>query len=817
MISVGHTAMARDAGITINDLRFDGCKMVVKGNIVYLIGRDSASPEHTRAFPTTSGPQGTVRAVAMFLEDIVGVRWFAPGPRGTVVPSKKNISVNDSDAGTFIPAIAYCRGKSPCPNPIALYANNYRVAMRYKAFGGHSWEVFVDDKEYFDEHPEYFALLANGERSRSEYSKETGLLIRNSHLCTSNMDVRQIIVDKIRALFDEGYDMVQLGQSDSWQPCLCAECMKMDDHRTGKTTRENPCEKIWVMHHWILQELYKSHPNKFVNVLVYGPTAWPSKKIASLPPNAVMEMAPITENRLDAWHGKIKNLTTYTYWFEDNCRKSSFVPAVSPDWFQKTLRRYRDLGVIGIRGTPRMNWGLGGPSYYAYGKLLGNPDADIDRMLHEYCMGIYREAGPTMKRFFKLLHRRSGKTMDTPYFRSAYHAEEVFPSLYQPKIIHEMDRLLTIAETRATSEQAKGWVKHTRDCFDGLKTVAEMFFAKWAFDGNPCQETLLEVKARVDAVEKWRERILSYGKAYTDEWFPEYHAMASFVMTGGRNSMYDEYYYGIALREKHQEEFLAGKRKIRGIGMGGDLIHHDISEPITWDFEAVERALAARDSTNRETIDLSASQLVNGSFEMIEGDGTANDWALNSYPVPDAMELLGRCGITTETAHSGNRSIKLDFSSLTSNEIKEANAVAIVQNLSAADIRPLLGKKGLFSMWVCYDSMSLYYDSLGRPAGPFPGPGLDFVVQQNGETETSLQGEHPIILNRPYFARDGYVSDAQIIGEWIKVEEEIEVPEHAESLSIRIGMRVWRPFREKPEINTSAVFIDDISLTPIGG
>src|SRR3990172_5101577 len=42
LISVGNTKLAEKAGIDISDLKWDGCKLIVKGDVLYLIGRDTA-------------------------------------------------------------------------------------------------------------------------------------------------------------------------------------------------------------------------------------------------------------------------------------------------------------------------------------------------------------------------------------------------------------------------------------------------------------------------------------------------------------------------------------------------------------------------------------------------------------------------------------------------------------------------------------------------------------------------------------------------------------------------------------------------------
>ena len=145
LISVGHTRMAAEAGVRTDDLEYDGCRLLVKTNVLYLIGRDAAPSQDKRPHTNRAGPQGTIRAVTTFLQDVVGVRWFLPGPEGIVVPATKDISVPARFAKVFVPATGYYEGRTPYNNAIADYALNFRSAIRYLPRGGHSWEVHVGD------------------------------------------------------------------------------------------------------------------------------------------------------------------------------------------------------------------------------------------------------------------------------------------------------------------------------------------------------------------------------------------------------------------------------------------------------------------------------------------------------------------------------------------------------------------------------------------------------------------------------------------------------------------------------------------------
>ena len=87
LISIGHTKMAAAAGIDAHGLKFDGCKLLVKGSVLYLIGRDDPkldtyfAPGDGSPVQLTDwvGARGTCRAVIKFLEDFL---------RRPVVPSR---------------------------------------------------------------------------------------------------------------------------------------------------------------------------------------------------------------------------------------------------------------------------------------------------------------------------------------------------------------------------------------------------------------------------------------------------------------------------------------------------------------------------------------------------------------------------------------------------------------------------------------------------------------------------------------------------------------------------------------------------------
>ena len=599
IISVGHTQLAQAAGITAADLRWDGCRLVVKGRVLYLLGRDVAplpsckNVNHLRG----AGAQGTARAAGLFVEEHLGVRWFLPTTEGVYVPGTADVTVPDDLNRTFEPTFAYTSISVRYPHPLDSIAMNQREAIKFRSYGGHSWYAHVPVETHFDENPEYFRQGAGGKRDPN-----------GEHLCTTNHDVRKIMLAKVRADFDKGYDLVQLGQTDGWRACQCTECTKLDDHTDHRqVSLEKPCNKVWNLHLWIIDECKRSHPEKMLRVMIYGPTWAPPLEWTGLRDNVIGEIAPLTDERLAAWHGRIAGIANWTYWWHANCLDTVFVPATPPRFLQQRFREFRDMGVIGMVGSPQGQWGLGGPSHYVFCKLTGDVDIDVQALVHEYCMTVFGRGGPAMKRFFRILHQRMELTVPFKEIRAgrvadSYPAEEAFAFLYPPKVVAQLDRLLRQAEDKARSPRAKNWLKLTRDELDGLRAVVRMFALKRAFEVAPTPERLAAVKETVDAFEGWRERILMLPADHIRKWRPQHNELCAILLTDGRNMTTDynrpdgppsyyRYHYGSRFTNEEIAAIREGRKSARGRAIGAGLGNRALKAPVTWDFEAMAESI----------------------------------------------------------------------------------------------------------------------------------------------------------------------------------------------------------------------------------
>lgn len=102
----------------------------------------------------------------------------------------------------------------------ASFAYDYRMSIRRGHNTAHTWPLRTPATECFGPHPEYFALIGS-KRSRRR------------HRCTTNPELKRVLLRAMRREFDGGCDMLRLGQEDGYQPCQCPECEGTDNYRTG--------------------------------------------------------------------------------------------------------------------------------------------------------------------------------------------------------------------------------------------------------------------------------------------------------------------------------------------------------------------------------------------------------------------------------------------------------------------------------------------------------------------------------------------------------------------------------------------------------
>ena len=539
LISVGHTNLARKQGIKTDDLKYDGCKMIVKGKVLYLIGRDvpGITP---KAAGYDAGARGTLRAVTKFLEDVVGVRWFVPTPAGERVPSHKSISVRQDLNVSFSPAFGFAHGRYIYGSGPAGIANNFRTAILVRSYGGHSYYSWVPEKTHGKTHPEYFMMTARGKRDPG-----------GNHLCTSNPDVRKLLRKGLFEQFDNGFEWVACGQTDGYQRCQCPKCEAMDDYgdwkvrgwTTGtdatweeklKLMCEHPCERLHLTHKWLIDEAKKKHPRKKVHLLVYGPTVTPSKKLDYYGDNVVLEICSNADPRIiDLWKGKAPAFTVYVCWFDITVGYGYDI-GFTPAQIAKRIRHLHDAGCVGIYfGGGGANWGFMGPTYYVMARMVGDPSLDYKKLFTEYCNAMYGSASQEMEDFFDLLYSR---VCMEPVPGASMHDMQIVR--YPSRHLLALDEFLSAAEAKADTARTQNLIRMTRDHFEFNRLLTKALLAYRTWKVFPTDDNWGQLKAAVAAFDNWREQVVRYKADFVNNYFPGHGKLCNYLSSRASGSVY---------------------------------------------------------------------------------------------------------------------------------------------------------------------------------------------------------------------------------------------------------------------------------------
>jgi len=169
--------------------------------------------------------RGTMYGVFTFLEKELGCRWYTPD--FSIIPSRDIWTFNELNHKES-PAVKYRYSNyynvTNTPSWSAHNKENTKWVPSENEYGNleaywscHTFGRFVPASEFFETHPEYFALR-NGKRDPK------------AQLCLSNPDVLKICTERLLKVMQEEplYRIYSLSQNDNYLFCECDSCKKIE-------------------------------------------------------------------------------------------------------------------------------------------------------------------------------------------------------------------------------------------------------------------------------------------------------------------------------------------------------------------------------------------------------------------------------------------------------------------------------------------------------------------------------------------------------------------------------------------------------------
>jgi len=464
-IYLGKTRAASRAGLPVDTVKGFACLNRVVGRDIFLVGADGSAADRDGLLAKYPG---VTKAVTTFLEDQAGVRFLLPGKFGRHVPKLEALRVDADMDVTASPAFDYVTGRS-AREPAYNAANNYFGNQVVHSYGGHSYYSAVPEKKFGKSNPDYFALIG-GIRTP-----------KGNHLCISNSRVQELMLLEMERQLDKGYRWVELAQTDGYQECDCAECRAIHPDRG---------ERLWIVHRKLAEEMKKRRPDKKVMIISYGPTSAPPQSFESFPDNVVIQLCNYSEASFRAWAPFNVAKTVYIY--------NWLAPArIAPRYAVDQIRRFAANGVRGIYICGGLSnfgaWGLDGPSYYAFGKAIGDPSREARDLTEQYIRAAFGEAASPMRAFYRAMHKRSEvyALIDRQRgYSFAPDAGDFVCHFFSPKALGDMiaglERALSIAE----DEKVKARLALVEAEFKLLRARAVVYHMYRAYRLAPSWETL---------------------------------------------------------------------------------------------------------------------------------------------------------------------------------------------------------------------------------------------------------------------------------------------------------------------------------------
>ncbi len=221
-IVVGKTNRESVGEFDREELGDDGLVIKTVGEKLFLVGGEK---------------RGTLYAVYEFLESYLGCRFYTREVEK--IPDLKTVSIEKIEEDKQIPVVMF-REFGWLDYNRADFCVKRKLNSSWAAsmgeewggeepwVGGHSMSMLVNVNEYYDSHPEYFAMQSNGKRANSAG-------FDSPQVCLSNPEVIDILIENVRNWVKSSPNtrIFHIGQNDNQDYCVCDECVKIYNEEGG--------------------------------------------------------------------------------------------------------------------------------------------------------------------------------------------------------------------------------------------------------------------------------------------------------------------------------------------------------------------------------------------------------------------------------------------------------------------------------------------------------------------------------------------------------------------------------------------------------
>jgi hypothetical protein len=275
-----------------------------------------------------------------------------------------------------------------------IYPPNYFV---------HTFHRFLPWETYFKEHPEYFALLENKQRSIDQ-------------LCPSHPKVKEIIAAQLKEEMAKlpNQKVWSVSQNDNFSYCQCENCSKIiaeDKSPSGPIIR-------------LVNDIALAFPDKIISTLAYQYSRKAPE--VTVPRNNVEVMlcsielhrqesivkdvdAKSFRDDMIAWGKIANNILIWDYTINFN---HSISPFPNLHTLKENCQFFTDNNVNAVfeQSNSSKGFEFSELKVYLLSRLMWDPDRNIDDLKAEFLNLYYGKAGPAIGKYIKSLEENLAKT-----------------------------------------------------------------------------------------------------------------------------------------------------------------------------------------------------------------------------------------------------------------------------------------------------------------------------------------------------------------------------------------------------------------------
>ncbi|KAA3609477.1 MAG: DUF4838 domain-containing protein [Planctomycetota bacterium] len=382
-IFVGRSNSAQQQGWKLETLQEDGFLLKTVGEDLYLVG---------------GSQQGISYAVSSLLEHW-GCRYWAPGMKS--IPELTHISLPADFHRQEIPKVWFRHvNYGPALDPAyrqwhKLDRIQEEVGRLWAPHWVHSMFDWVPPEKYFEQYPEYFALVG-GER-------------RASQLCLTNPEVLRRTIEAISAMLRQHPEVryISVSQEDNYEHCQCPEAQALL-RREGSAMAETL---------QFVNAVAETFPDRIISTLAYQYTRKPPRFLRPRENVSIMlctieedRSRPIMEQEESRFPEDFRGWTAICddvfLWDYEVQFASPVAPFPNLRVLQPNVRWFVDHGVrhLFLQGNGR-HTEMAELRCYLLAKLAWNAEVDVESLIQEFLQGFYGPAASELQAYLDLLHR----------------------------------------------------------------------------------------------------------------------------------------------------------------------------------------------------------------------------------------------------------------------------------------------------------------------------------------------------------------------------------------------------------------------------